>query len=153
MKVEPFRISVPEEVLVDLHERLRRTRWPDDPGGGWRYGVPLAWLQALCEYWVDGFDWCKVERSLNSYPQFLAHVDGIPIHFVHVRGKGPAPVPLVMTVGWPSTFVEVLPVVDLLTDPGAHGGDARDAVDLVIPDLLGERNTELRQPALLRDQA
>lgn len=138
MRLDPFRIEVADSVLDDLRERLRRTRWPDDPGHGWRYGVPVPWLRELCDYWIDQFDWRLAERRLNTYPQFVARLDeDVPVHFLHVRGNGPDPVPLVLTVGWPSTFAEVLDLIPLLTDPGAHGGDPADAVDLVVPTIPG----------------
>jgi hypothetical protein len=120
MPIAPFRIAVPDAVLTDLRDRLRRTRWPDEvAGSGWDYGVPRAWLRELCEYWAEEFDWRRVENRLNTWPQFRTEIDGAPIHLVHVRGRGPAPMPLVVTVGWPSTFAEVPP-----ESTGAHRSPA-----------------------------
>jgi len=126
--MEPFSIHVPDAVLDDLRARLARTRWPDEvDGGGWDLGTDRAYLQGLVGYWRDGFDWRRVERALNAHPQFIADVDGVRIHFAHVRGRGPAPFPLILTHGWPSTFAELLPLVPLLTED----------FDLVIPSLPG----------------
>ncbi|HEX8133278.1 MAG TPA: epoxide hydrolase [Actinomycetes bacterium] len=134
----PFTIEVPDDTLADLKERLARTRWPDEvSGAGWDYGTNLAYLRELCAYWRDGFDWRAQERALNQLPQFRATVDGLGIHFVHVRGRGAHPFPLLVTHGWPSSFVEFRKLVPLLTDPAAHGGSQADAFDLVIPSLPG----------------
>lgn len=138
MRIEPFRIEVAQEVLTDLHARLERTRWPDVVAGDpWRYGVDLGYMRDLVAYWRGSFDWRRQEERLNSYPQFRAVVDGLGIHFVHVRGRGPAPLPIVITHGWPGSFVEMLKVVPLLSDPASHGGDPADAFDVVVPSLPG----------------
>jgi len=138
MPVEPFRIDVPQPVLDDLRDRLARTRWPDQvPDSGWDYGTDLAYMKELVAYWRDGFDWRKQERLLNSFPQFRARVDGIDVHFVHVRGKGPAPVPLLLSHGWPGSFFEMYKVIGPLSDPASHGGDPADAFDVVVPSLPG----------------
>ena len=137
MDVEPFRIDVPEEVLDDLRRRLRRTRWPDAIAGiGWEQGTDLDYLQALVEHWAGAFDWRARERELNRLPHFRAELDGLGIHFVHVRAPDGRGVPLVLTHGWPSTFLEFLPLVPLLTDPAAHGLDG-PSFDVVIPSLPG----------------
>jgi pimeloyl-ACP methyl ester carboxylesterase len=134
----PFTIEVPDDTLADLKERLARTRWPEEvSGAGWDYGTNLAYLRALCAYWRDGFDWRAQERALNELPQFRATVDGLGIHFVHLRGRGPDPLPLLVTHGWPSSFVEFRQLIPLLADPAAHGGSQADAFDLVIPSLPG----------------
>ncbi|MFF2040670.1 epoxide hydrolase family protein [Kitasatospora sp. NPDC058170] len=136
--MRPFRIDVPQEALDDLHRRLAATRWPGElPGTGWQRGVPLGYLKELAEYWRTGFDWRKTEEHLNSFPQFLTEIDGVDIHFVHVRSPEPDAVPLILTHGWPGSFVEFLDVVGPLTDPRAHGGDPADAFHLVIPSLPG----------------
>lgn len=136
--VVPFTIEVPEAVLVDLRERLAKTRWPDEiENAGWDYGTSGVYLRELVEYWQDGFDWRKQERLLNSFPGFRADVDGFGLHFLHVRGTGPAPMPLLMVHGWPSTFAEMIKVLGPLTDPVAHGGTAHDAFDVVVPSLPG----------------
>jgi len=138
MRIEPFRIKAADADLADLGERLRRTRWPDEvDGAGWDYGASLAYLRELCCYWADGFDWRREESRLNAWPHFRAEIDGLNIHFAHVRGRGPNPLPLIVTHGWPSTFFEMSKIVPRLTDPAAHGGDAADAFDVVVPSLPG----------------
>jgi pimeloyl-ACP methyl ester carboxylesterase len=138
VRVTLFTIGIPEEVLADLKERLRRTRWPDElAGAGWDYGVSRAYLEDLVRYWCEDFDWRAEERALNQLPQFKAEVDGLGIHFIHVQGRGPDPLPLVVTHGWPGSFVEMTKLVPLLADPGAHGGDPHDAFDVVVPSLPG----------------
>ncbi|MFA6954663.1 MAG: epoxide hydrolase family protein [Thermoanaerobaculia bacterium] len=136
--VEPFKIAVPEEALADLRDRLARTRWPDEvDGAGWDYGANLAYMRELVDYWLERFDWRAEERWLNELPQFRTTIDGQLVHFVHARGVGPAPLPLVVTHGWPSCFAELSGIVGPLTNPAAHGGDPRDAFDVVIPSLPG----------------
>ena len=137
MRVEPFEIAVADEALADLRERIRRTRWPDEIEGiGWEQGTPLDYLRSLLTEWADGFDWRAREAELNRLPQFRAEVGGQWIHFVHVRAAQRPAIPLVLTHGWPSTFLEMLPLVPLLTDPRAHGIDG-PAFDVVIPSLPG----------------
>lgn len=122
---EPFEIAVAEADLAELRARIRQTRWPEPaPGEAWAQGTELTFLQSLAAYWADGFDWRARERELNAFPQFSASIDGVRIHFVHVRGGG---VPLILTHGWPSAYVELLPLVPLLSD----------RFDLVIPSLPG----------------
>src|SRR5215472_3161199 len=137
MSIQPFTISLAQQTLDDLHQRLRLTRWPDEsPGVAWEQGTDLQYLRQLLAYWADEFDWRVQERRLNAFKQFRAALDGIHIHFVHeraVRGRG---IPLILTHGWPSTFVELLPLVPLLTDPQAHGIDG-PAFDIVIASLPG----------------
>ena len=136
--IEKFEIKIPEESLGDLKARLRNTRWPDEvEGAGWDYGTPLAYLRELVDYWIDDYDWRKEEAALNELPQFHAKIDGYDIHFVHVRGRGPAPLPLVLTSGWPSSFAEMRKIIGPLADPAAHGAAAGDSFDLVIPSLPG----------------
>ncbi|MFD3677847.1 epoxide hydrolase family protein [Streptomyces sp. NPDC058613] len=140
--MKPFTIDVPESVLDDLRTRLTRTRLPTrSPGDRWSAGTDPDYLGELLDYWADGFDWRATERRLNSFPQYLAEVGGQTVHFAHVRGVraagGPAPMPLVVTHGWPYSFAEMLPLVRLLTDPTAHGGDPCDAFDVVVPSLPG----------------
>lgn len=135
--IEPFRINVDEAVLDDLRARIRNTRWPNDaPSEPWAQGTDLTFLRDLTTYWADAYDWRAHERDLNSYPQFRADLDGVRVHFVHVRAKHGDGVPLILTHGWPSAYLELLPVVPLLTDPGAHGIDG-PAFDVVIPSLPG----------------
>jgi len=136
--IAPFRIEVPDAVLRDLRERIARTRWPDEiSGSGWDYGTNLAYLRELLDYWRDRFDWRAQERKLNDLSQFRADVDGLDLHFVHARGGGPDPMPLLMLHGWPSTFYEMTKVLPMLADPAAHGGGPGDSFDVVVPSLPG----------------
>ncbi len=138
MPSRPFRIDVPDSVLDDLRERLARTRWPDAiPGTGWDYGADVAYVRELCDYWRDRYDWRHHEAALNAWPQFLCEVDGVDIHFWHVRGDGPDPHPLLLTHGWPGSMFEFLELIGPLTDPAAHGGDPVDAFDVVVPSIPG----------------
>jgi len=137
LRVEPFEIRVEEEVLSDLRARIRNTRWPDRaPGVAWEQGTDLDYLTQVLAYWADEFDWRAQERELNVFAQFRAELDGVPTHFVHERARRGSGIPLILTNGWPSTFVELLPLVPLLTDPQAHGIDG-PAFDVVIPSLPG----------------
>jgi pimeloyl-ACP methyl ester carboxylesterase len=136
--IEPFTIAVDEAVLADLRDRIKRTRWPDQiAGSGWDYGTDLEYLRSLLATWAGEFDWRRQEQKLNRLAQYRARIDGQWVHFVHARGDGPAPLPLVLTHGFPSSFVEHLDVLPLLTDPAAHGGHAEDAFDVVITSLPG----------------
>ena len=137
LHVAPFTVAVPDQVLSDLRARIRNTRWPDRaPGSAWEQGTDLGYLERLLEYWADGFDWRAQERELNRFGHFRAEIDGVAIHFVHERARHGRGVPLILTHGWPSAFIELLPLVPLLTDPAAHGIDG-SAFDLVIPSLPG----------------
>jgi len=137
--IEPFSLPYSQEAVDDLRERVRQTRWPDEaPAGPWTQGFDRAALMDLCRYWADEFDWKAQVERLAAVPHFrFEAADGTGIHFIHVRGKGPAPMPLVLTHGWPGSFVEMMRIIPLLTDPAAHGGDAADAFDLVVPSLPG----------------
>ena len=136
--VQPFQIAVPEAVLDDLRARLRRTRWPEaELVADWSQGVPLAWMQDICRYWAGDYDWRARERLLNRFNQFTTPIDALDVHFVHVRSPHANAMPLVITHGWPGSFVEFHKVIAPLTDPTAHGGDAADAFDLVCPTLPG----------------
>jgi len=136
--VRPFTIDVPESVLDDLRERLRRTRWPGEiADSGWTYGTNLAYTRELVRYWLEDYDWRIHEAALNRLPQFVATVDELEIHFVHVKGKGPNPLPLIISHGWPGSFYEMAEVIGPLADPAAHGGDPADAFDVVVPSLPG----------------
>ena len=137
-EVRPFTIDVADDVLADLRQRLADTRWPDEiPNTQWDYGTNLAYLEELVEYWRTGFDWRAQEAKLNNFSHFKSQVDGLDIHFIHERGKGPDPMPLIITHGWPSCFVEMTKIIPLLTDPASHGGDAADSFDVVAPSLPG----------------
>jgi microsomal epoxide hydrolase len=136
--MRPFRIDVPQQDLDDLTARLAATRWPPaTPDVGWSRGVPQGYLQDLVEYWRSGFDWRATERRINAFDQFVTTIDGAEIHFLHVRSPEPHAVPMVLTHGWPGSFLEFLDVIGPLTDPRAHGGDPADAFHVVIPSLPG----------------
>ena len=136
--VTPFRLRVPEAELRDLRDRLTRTRWPEkETVDDWSQGVPLAYLRELCRYWAEKYDWRATERRLNALPQFRTAIDGLGIHFVHVRSPHEGALPLVLTHGWPGSVVEFLKVIGPLTDPAAHGGDAAAAFHVVCPSLPG----------------
>jgi epoxide hydrolase len=137
-RIKPFSISVDGAALADLRDRLRHTRWPErEPVGDWSQGVPLSYLQDLCGYWARRYDWRATEARLNQIPQFTTTIDGLDIHFLHVRSPHPGASPLIMTHGWPGSFLEFERVLGPLTDPPAHGGDAADAFDVVVPSLPG----------------
>lgn len=136
--MRPFRISVPGEELSDLRRRLDATRWPDElPGAGWRYGVPLGYLQDLARHWATGYDWRQQEAELNWLPQYLTLIDGQNVHFLHVRSAEAQALPLILSHGWPGSIVEFRHVIGPLTDPRTHGGDPADAFHLVIPSVPG----------------
>lgn len=138
LDVTPFQISIPQRDLDDLRERLARARWPDEPtDAGWDYGTNLQYLRSLVEYWISEYDWRAHERALNAFRHFRALVEGHAIHFIHERGTGPKPLPLVITHGWPSSIVEMLKVIRPLADPASHGADAADAFDVVVPSMPG----------------
>ncbi|XXY53258.1 epoxide hydrolase [Sorangium sp. So ce269] len=138
MHVRPYRIDVPESTLDDLRRRLAATRFPAPlPGGGWAHGADVAYVRELCEHWRARYDWRSHEASLNRIPQYLCEIDGVDLHFWHARGKGPAPVPLLLVHGWPGSIYEFHHLIGPLTDPAAHGGDPADAFDVVVPSLPG----------------
>ncbi len=136
--IAPFRVEFSDDALADLHDRLTRTRWPErETVPDWSQGVPLAYLQEMCRYWATDYDWRAREARINEFPHFKTEIDGLDIHFMHVRSPEPTAVPLVLTHGWPGSVVEFLDVIGPLTDPVAHGGDAADALHLVVPSLPG----------------
>ena len=133
LSIEPFWVAVDEHVLDDLRDRISRTRWPDPaPEAGWEYGTELAFLRDLLDHWRT-FDWPAFERRLNDLPQYRARIDDLNVHFVHVRGAGPSPMPIVLTHGWPGSFLEYLDLLPLLAQPD----DPADAFDVVVPSLPG----------------
>ncbi len=135
---QPFTIAVPEEVLRDLRERLARTRLPDEiPESAWQYGTSRAYVSELVEYWRTAYDWRARERLLNGFPQYLVQLADIRLHYLHVPGKGPAPLPLVISHGWPGSIYEFVKVIGPLTDPARYGGDPADAFTVVAPSLPG----------------
>ncbi len=136
--IEPFEMQVPDSLLLDLKERLARTRWPEaETVTDWSQGIPLAYVQELCAYWRESYDWRMVEARINALPQFVTAIDGVDIHFLHVRSPEDDAKPLVLTHGWPGSIVEFLKVIGPLSDPAGHGGIAADAFHLVIPTIPG----------------
>jgi pimeloyl-ACP methyl ester carboxylesterase len=138
MPVVPFTLRIEDSAIQDLYERLDRTRWPDElDAEPWTYGASRSELQRITSYWRDGFDWRAAEAVINQLPQFKAVVDGQSLHFIHARGQGPAPLPLLISHGWPGSFVEMLDLVPRLADPARFGGDPADAFDVIVPSLPG----------------
>ena len=136
--ITPFTLAIPQSDIDDLHARLARTRWADEaPDAPWAYGASLSFMRELAAYWRNGYDWRKTEAGLNAWPQFKTMIDGIDVHFLHVKGKGPDPKPLLLSHGWPGSILEFMKLIPLLTDPVAHGGDAADAFTVVVPSLPG----------------
>lgn len=136
--VHPFRIEIPQAQSDDLHTRLDLTRWPDElPDAGWEYGASLPYLRALAAFWRSAYDWREHEAALNEFPQYLTEIDGARVHFLHVRSPEPDAVPLLLTHGWPGSFVEFLGLIGPLSDPRAHGGDPAHAFHLVVPAIPG----------------
>jgi pimeloyl-ACP methyl ester carboxylesterase len=137
-RITPFRIAIPQAELDDLRTRLRRTRWPErETVDDWSQGAPLAFVQDLCGYWAENYDWRVTEAKLNGLGQFRTEIDGLGIHFMHIGSPHPDALPLVLTHGWPGSVIEFLKVIGPLTDPPAHGGDAADAFHVVCPSLPG----------------
>jgi pimeloyl-ACP methyl ester carboxylesterase len=136
--IRPFHVNVPQKEVDDLRKRILATRWPDkETVADASQGVQLATARALVSYWGKEYDWRKCEKRLNSYPQFITNIDGLDIHFIHVRSKNPNALPMIVTHGWPGSIIEQLKIIDPLTNPVAHGGRAEDSFDLVIPSLPG----------------
>jgi pimeloyl-ACP methyl ester carboxylesterase len=137
-EVRPFRIDVPEEDLVDLRRRIAATQWPEkETVADESQGVQLATMQELARYWATDYDWRKVEAKLNALPQFMTEIDGLDIHFIHVRSPHENALPLIVNHGWPGSIIEQLKIIDPLVDPTAHGASAEDAFHLVIPSMPG----------------
>lgn len=138
MTVQPFTIDVSQEVLDDLNKRLARTRWTDEvDGAGWDYGTNLAYLKELVTYWKNDYDWRTQEAKLNEFSHFHADVDGVGIHFIHEKGKGPNPMPLLLTHGWPDSFYRMVKIIPMLTDPARFDGDPADSFDVIVPSVPG----------------
>ena len=136
--IRPFHIAVPEDQIADLHRRLDAVRWPEkETVDDWSQGTPLAVLKDLVDYWRNGYDWRTCEAQLNGFDQFMTEIDGLDIHFLHVRSPHEGALPLILTHGWPGSVVEFLKVIGPLTDPVAHGGRAEDAFHVVVPSLPG----------------
>ncbi len=138
MAVQPFQIKVTQTILDDLQKRLARTRWPDEvQDAGWDYGTNLAYLKELTEYWQNRFDWRTQEAKLNRFHHFRTKIDGIVIHFIHERGTGPNPTPIILTHGWPDSFYRFIKVIPMLTDPRSIGGDSNNSCDVIVPSIPG----------------
>jgi pimeloyl-ACP methyl ester carboxylesterase len=136
--IQPFKIDTPAAILEDLQLRLGATRWPEGlHDAGWKDGTPEAYLQELVQYWRHGFDWGAQEKAINRFAQFRTEVHGVGIHFIHEAGRGKKPIPLILTHGYPDSFLRFQKIIPLLTDPAAHGGDAADSFDVVVPSLPG----------------
>ena len=136
--IRPFHVHFPDEALADLKHRVAATRWPErETVGDPSQGVQLATMQKLSRYWATDYDWRRCEARLNALPQFVTTIDGLDIHFIHVRSKHPHALPIIVTHGWPGSIIEQLKIIDPLTNPTAHGGTAADAFDVVIPSLPG----------------
>ena len=136
--IKPFRIAVEDDVLDDLKARLRMTRWPEaELVDDWSQGAPLKWIQEVCRYWAEDYDWRRREAQLNRFVQFTTEIDGLDIHFVHARSPHPEAMPLIITHGWPGSIVEFHKVIEPLTNPTVHGGTAADAFHVVCPSLPG----------------
>ncbi|EXG82629.1 epoxide hydrolase family protein [Cryptosporangium arvum] len=136
--VRPFTVSIPDSEIEDLNQRLARTRWPDpETVPDWSQGVRVENARALVDYWQHGYDWRRLESELNAHPQFMTEIDGLDIHFVHVRSANPGALPLILTHGWPGSNVDFLKLIGPLTDPESFGGDAADSFDVVVPSQPG----------------
>jgi pimeloyl-ACP methyl ester carboxylesterase len=147
MPVKPYKLAAPQEVLDDLQERLARTRWTDEyEGTGWEYGTNLAYMKELAEYWQHRYDWRQQEAYLNSFPHFTVELGGEVMTFIHVRGMGANPVPVLLLHGWPDSVCRYLKLIPLLTDPASHGGDRSVSFDVVVPWLIGRYTGGTRAP-------
>jgi len=159
MGAKPFEVRVTQQALDDLRDRLERTRWVDEvEDEGWDHGTNGSYLRDLVGHWLTHFDWRQQEQAINRFSHFRADVDGVGVHFIHQRGKGERPLPIILTHGYPDSFVRFLKIIPMLSDPQAHGGDAADAFDVVVPslpaseELLDHRGGELRSaPLEVRD--
>ena len=138
MTAERFSIQIPEDVLIDLKYRLDHIRWPDQlENVAWERGTEKGYLQSLVSYWREQYDWRAQEAELNRLPQFRCTVDGVDVHFIHERGRGPNPLPIILTHGWPDSFIRYKKMIPLLADPARYGGDPNDAFDVIVPSIPG----------------
>lgn len=138
MSIQPFKIAISDEALEDLKARLARTRWPDQPeDAGWSMGTNLDYLKDLVAYWQNEYDWREHEARLNTLEHFKAELGGVGVHFIHERGKGPNPLPIILTHGWPDSFYRFHKIIPMLTDPAVYGGKAEDAFDVIVPSIPG----------------
>jgi pimeloyl-ACP methyl ester carboxylesterase len=137
-EVRPFHVHIPDGALEDLRRRIAATNWPEkETVADQSQGVPLAMIQKLARYWMTDYDWRTCEANLNALPQFITHIDGLDIHFIHVRSQHADALPLIVNHGWPGSIIEQLKIIDRLTDPTAHGASAADAFDVVVPSMPG----------------
>jgi len=138
VKWKEYKVSISEAAIEDLHHRLTQTRWPDEvEGASWNYGIPVAYMREIVDYWIHKFDWKTVEKRINSFNQYKADIEGIGIHFVYEKGRGPNPRPLLLLHGWPSSYYEMLDLVPYLTDPAKFGGNPGSSFDVIIPSIPG----------------
>src|SRR3954468_9222408 len=136
--IQPFHFHASDNALADLRRRVQATKWPDhEIVTDESQGVQLATMQKLAHYWATDYDWRKIEKKLNALPNFVTNIDGLDIHFIHVRSKEPNALPIIITHGWPGSIIEQLKIIDPLVNPAAHGGTSADAFDVVIPSLPG----------------
>lgn len=147
IEIADFTVSISEDMLDDVRSRLARTRYPDDlDNADWSYGTNAAWLRAMVEYWRTDYDWRSQERAINAFRHRRTEIAGVPIHFVHAKGVGPAPMPLILSHGWPWTFWDMHRIIGPLSDPATHGGDPADAFEVIVPSMPGFGfSTPLRQ--------
>jgi microsomal epoxide hydrolase len=146
LTMRPFKIEIPQDALDDLRRRLENTRWPAALGTGWECGIPVEYLRELARYWREDYDWRAAETKLNAFPQFITEIDGQNIHFLHVRSPQPDATPLLLSHGWPGSFVEFADIIGPLTDPAAHGLDPSLAFHVVIPSIPGFGFSQPLQP-------
>ena len=138
MSIQTFKIAIPQSTLDDLRARLAHTRWPDEvEGSDWDYGTNLGYMKDLVDYWQHEFDWRAQEAKLNQFAQFRAEIKGHGIHFIHERGKGPNPLPIILFHGWPDSFYRMHKIIPQLTDPASYGGNPADSFDVIVPSLPG----------------
>src|SRR5581483_5171973 len=138
MEATPFTVAIPDEDVDDLRRRLATTRWADDFGNDdSRYGIERGWLEEMVAYWAGDYDWRTHEAAMNAFPMYRVEIDTVPIHFIHAKGKGENPIPIICTHGWPWTFWDWKDVIGPLTDPAAHGGDPSLSFDVIVPSLPG----------------
>lgn len=145
-------VHAPQPALDDLARRLRRTRWPDEAAGaGWDQGTDLGFMKSLAGYWRDGYDWRKREAYLNTFPWFQAEIGGKTLRYIHVRGRGPNPTPIVLLHGWPDSVCRYLKLIPMLTDPARYGGDPADSFDVIVPSLVGFSASRGPSPHFMKD--
>ena len=136
--VKPFKVNISDQIIKDIYDKVKKYPWHEMPNdGGWEYGTNLDYMKEISKYWVSKFDWRKHEREINKFPNFIAEVDNIDIHFIHEKGSGPKPIPLLISHGWPGTIVEFLHIIEKLAHPERFGGKEEDAFDVIVPSLPG----------------